>query len=55
MNSVLNEVSRLFLSAIKEAFPGIDLPNGIVQASPGGRFGDYTCLAPMTISQVKCS
>ena len=53
MSSVLKAVNDLFFSAIQEAFPAVDLQNGMVQGSSGTRFGDYKCTAPMTIAQVR--
>lgn len=53
MTSVLKAVNDLFATAIQEAFPTLDLQNGMVQGSSGTRFGDYKCTAPMTIAQVR--
>lgn len=51
MTNVLVEVGQVFRVAITEAFPGVDISQGIVQAT--AKFGDYQCTAPMAISQVR--
>ena len=53
MTNVLQSVHSVFSTAIKAAYPGFSLAKGIVQASgPGGKFGDYKCMAAMPIAQV---
>ena len=54
MTNVLGVINGLFTTAIRGLYPGhTHLMKGVVQSSgPGGRFGDYKCIAAMSISQV---
>ena len=52
MTNVLNVVNSVFTTAIRSLYPGFTT-KGIVQGSSGGKFGDYKCIAAMSISQVR--
>lgn len=51
MTNVLGVISGLFATAIRGLYPGYTHLKGVVQGS-GGKFGDYKCVAAMSISQV---
>lgn len=55
MTSVPAMLAGCFSSAVRAAFPGFKQLKGIVQASSGGKFGDYKCNVAMAISQVKAA
>ena len=53
MTNVLGVVNGLFSTAIRSLYPGYTHLRGVVQGSGGGsKFGDYKCIAAMSISQV---
>ena len=51
MTNVLGVVNSLFSAAIRSVYPNYTSLKGVVQGS-GGKFGDYKCVAAMSISQV---
>ena len=52
MTSIIGVVGALFRSAIRVAYPGLSQLSPIVQPSTSSKFGDYKCVAPMSIAQV---
>lgn len=53
MTSVPAVLAGSFAAAVRAAFPGMKQLKALVQASSGGKFGDYKCNVAMAISQVK--
>ena len=52
MTSMIGVVGALLRSAIRVAYPGLSQLSSIVQPSNGIKFGDYKCVAPMSIAKV---
>ena len=53
MTNVLTVVNGLFATAIRSLYPSYTNLRAIVQASAAsGKFGDYKCVAAMSIAQV---
>ena len=53
MTNVLTVINGLFSTAIRSLYPGYANLKAIVQPSAlSGKFGDYKCVAAMSIAQV---
>ena len=52
MTDIRATLNQTFISAIKDLYPDLEVTKSVIEVATDEKFGDYKCLAAMTVTQV---